>query len=482
MLFGLFVAAADHYLWVLFPTIPYSTGHFFLALLLGICFLPLLAGMRLVVAKALKRGPDIKQVVQDLSRVLAQNRDQQIVAQALTSAISRVLHPRRIAMYLPASPLRLYKHPASSEWDGLPEELPEQELVLRFAKESHELALTDELLEHPAPLQTIGQRLRAWEVEVILPLLIEDSVHGVILLGEHQSGNAYTVDDLDFLRLIAYQAATSLDNAYHYEELSRLNEQLEAEVAERTRELEEAMEKLRGVDEAKDRFLAVLSHELLTPITSVIGWVQLARKQQDPELLASALEVIERNGHRQRHLLGDLLDVSKVVHGKFEVKREPCELWQIIQQCVENMALEVEKHDCACVLMPPADSLPVLADQQRVQQVISNLMTNALKFTPSGGTITVCGSILDEHAVISVSDTGQGIPCDELPYVFEFFQQGTAETSSSHGLGLGLALVRGIVEAHEGRVTATSAGEGKGSTFTFALPLAAVTAGIPVEV
>ncbi|HEY3416254.1 MAG TPA: HAMP domain-containing sensor histidine kinase, partial [Armatimonadota bacterium] len=343
---------------------------------------------------------------------------------------------------------------------------------------SHELALTEELLQQPAPLQGIGQRLRDWEVEVILPLLVENTVHGVILLGEHQSGNAYTISDLDFLRLISHQAATALDNAYHYAALRTLNEKLEEEVAERTHELEEALHMVQEVDEAKDRFLAVLSHELLTPITSVIGWVQLARAQQDPELIITALEVIERNGHRQHHLLGDLLDVSKVVHGKFEVRRESCDLWQIVQQCVENIAVEIEKHVCTCVLMPPNAALPVSADPQRIQQVVSNLINNALKFTPSGGTITVSGGCRGEAAVITISDTGRGIHRDELPYVFEYFQQGKKMETNTHGLGLGLALVRGIVEAHDGKVTVTSAGENLGSTFTFTMPLAPVTAAL----
>ena len=225
---------------------------------------------------------------------------------------------------------------------------------------------------------------------------------------------------------------------------------------------------LKEADRAKDQFLAVLSHELLTPLTNIWGWTQAA--QRTPEITSQALEVIGRNVQRQRHILNDLLDVSRIVHGKLFLQPQPTELWDLAAQSGEDFQQQAQERQLDLVLPPPPAPLPVHADPARIRQAIGNLLANALQFTEPGGTITISARREGEMAVLSVQDTGRGIAPEVLPHLFRPFRQ-FPRPEAGGGLGLGLALVKGIVELHGGRVTAASPGLGQGSTFTIELPL-----------
>ncbi|MHB9134573.1 MAG: sensor histidine kinase [Armatimonadota bacterium] len=225
---------------------------------------------------------------------------------------------------------------------------------------------------------------------------------------------------------------------------------------------------LKEADRAKNQFLAVLSHELKTPLTSIIGWAQ--RAIDAPELMPEALRIIERNAQRQRSILNNLLDVSKIIAGTFVIKRVPAELWQIAEAATAEMAPLAEARQMHLVSTPPGEPLPVLADVVRLREVLVNLISNAIKFTDPGGTITLTAVRDGRWAVLSVQDTGRGIPPEELSHLFRPFQQ-VERSEITGGLGLGLALVKGIVELHDGQIIATSAGGGQGSTFTIRIPL-----------
>ncbi|MHB9130053.1 MAG: PAS domain-containing sensor histidine kinase [Armatimonadota bacterium] len=228
---------------------------------------------------------------------------------------------------------------------------------------------------------------------------------------------------------------------------------------------------LKAADRAKDEFLAILSHELLTPLTSILGWAQVAEEHPDVGFIRQALSVIVRNAKRQQHLLDDLLDVSRIIHGKVTLTKEPTDLWRLATQAVEGVEQSAKEQQITVVLEPPGTPLPIQADVARMTQVINNLLTNALKFTNAGGTVYVTGCLRDGMAVITVRDTGRGLPPEELPHLFTPFRQ-YGRGQSSEGLGLGLALVKGFVEMHGGHVYAVSLGLGHGSTFTIELPLA----------
>jgi signal transduction histidine kinase/CheY-like chemotaxis protein len=242
------------------------------------------------------------------------------------------------------------------------------------------------------------------------------------------------------------------------------NDMLER-VQERTNELSRA-------NRLKDEFLATLSHELRTPLNAVLGWVRILRSTPNapPGMQARALESIERNARLQARLIEDLLEVSRIVSGKLHLRMRPADLAAIVESAVEvvqpaaaakNIRLTTEIQTCPCMTTGDAD---------RLQQIVWNLLSNAVKFTPAGGKVTLRLD-RDHEYVLTVSDTGVGIDPAFVPHVFQPFRQADASPSREQGgLGLGLAIVRHLVELHGGTVSARSAGKGMGTTFEVRLP------------
>ena len=222
----------------------------------------------------------------------------------------------------------------------------------------------------------------------------------------------------------------------------------------------------------KDEFLATVSHELRTPLTALLGWAQLLNQGLlDRASTAKALESIERNAKSQAQLVEDLLDVSRIITGKLHLRVRPVELLPMIEAALDAVrpAAAAKRLQLQVDLDPDAGQ--VSGDPNRLQQIISNLLSNAIKFTPEGGRVQVQLRRLDSAVEIKVSDTGQGIKPEFLPYIFDRFRQADASTTRAHGgLGLGLSIVRHLVDLHDGSIHAESPGEGQGATFTVRLP------------
>ena len=232
---------------------------------------------------------------------------------------------------------------------------------------------------------------------------------------------------------------------------------------------------LRAADRAKDEFLATLSHELRTPLTSILGWTQMLLTGRHAEgRLHHGLEVIERNAQLQAKLVDDLLDVSRTVSGKLALDFQPTDLSTVLSASVDGFRPTAEAKKVALRSdLEPSGALRVLGDGARLQQAIWNLLANAVKFTPAGGSIHVRAWSEAGRARVEVRDTGEGISPDFLPHVFDRFRQQNASTTRVHGgLGLGLAIVRYVVELHGGTVAVQSDGPGKGACFHVDLPLA----------
>jgi signal transduction histidine kinase/DNA-binding response OmpR family regulator len=225
---------------------------------------------------------------------------------------------------------------------------------------------------------------------------------------------------------------------------------------------------------AKDEFLAVLSHELRTPLNAVYGWARMLQSGQlQGADLRRALEVIMRNASAQVQLIDDMLDVSRIVTGKMRLDVRPVELKPVVEAALDAVRPAVEAKELRLQAVLDPQAFGVMGDPDRLQQVVWNLLINAVKFTPRGGRIQVHLLRANSHVEIVVSDTGQGIAPDVLPHVFERFHQADSTSTRRHsGLGLGLALVRHLVELHGGAVTADSEGPDCGSTFTVRLPVA----------
>ena len=255
-------------------------------------------------------------------------------------------------------------------------------------------------------------------------------------------------------------------------ELAQSNQALEREITERTAAQGQAL----SANRMKDEFLATLSHELRTPLTAILGWAQLLRSvdRASPEV-DHGLDVIERNAHTQVRIIEDLLDVSRIISGKLRLDVQSIDLAEVIHQALAAISPAADAKGVQ--VQSRFNPLPgaVRGDPARLQQVVWNLLSNAVKFTPKGGRINVNLEQVSSHIEISVADTGEGIEPDFLPYVFDRFRQSDSSTTRRHGgLGLGLAIVRQIVELHGGQVHVESAGRGCGAKFTVRLPMAAV--------
>jgi PAS domain S-box-containing protein len=258
-------------------------------------------------------------------------------------------------------------------------------------------------------------------------------------------------------------------------ELRELHNQLEKRVQERTVELGLANRELAEANRTKDNFLATLSHELRTPLTSAFGWVQLLRGGgMDAGQQRRGLDIIDRNLRAQIKLIDDLLNVSHIAAGRIRLDLRQGDALRIVRAAVDSVrAVAKEKRvDVRFSVRRGVHSVETAVDAARLQQVFSNLLTNAVKFTPSGGRIQVRLDRSDTRLIVRVSDTGEGIPAEFMPHVFERFRQADSSQSRRHGgLGIGLSLVRQLVELHGGTVQVESAGKGQGATFIVSLPL-----------
>jgi PAS domain S-box-containing protein len=305
----------------------------------------------------------------------------------------------------------------------------------------------------------LESRLEAYQVEgirsiLVIPLRIHGEDAGTVGF-YYKQPHHFDETEVRVATALANLAAAAIGTAEMYEEQSKLRQG--AEEASR----------------AKDEFLAMVSHELRTPLNAIVGWTGMLRTGKiDEKTAARAVEIIERNARSQAKLIEDLLDISRIISGKLRLNVQPVELSSVVDSSVDVIRPAATAKDVRLQVVLDPEAGPVSGDPERLQQIIWNLLSNAVKFTPRQGRIHVRLQRLNSHVEVTVSDTGQGINPEFLPFVFERFRQADSSfTRSQGGLGLGLAIVRHLVELHGGTVYAYSAGEGQGATFTVKFPL-----------
>ena len=286
---------------------------------------------------------------------------------------------------------------------------------------------------------------------IIVPLVAHGRTLGALTLATAESRRRYTEDDFRFAQDIAFRAALAVDNARAYAEAQAANH-------------------------LKDEFLATLSHELRTPLNAIIGYARLLRSGvMIGHQHARALETVDRNATSLAQMVDDILDVSRIISGKIRLSVQPVDLPQVVRNAVETMELAAKAKEINLRAIVDPDAAPVSGDPDRLQQIVWNLISNAVKFTPKRGTVQVRLARVDSHVEVVVSDTGVGITPEFLPHIFERFRQADSATTREHGgLGLGLAIVRHLVELHGGTIDAASGGRGQGATFRVRLPLMGV--------
>jgi PAS domain S-box-containing protein len=331
--------------------------------------------------------------------------------------------------------------------------------VVRTGKPELYNDITDEMLvqagrgpEHLEALRSVGMKS-----VLLAPISIRSRVLGVISFVSAESGRRYETSDVALVLELGRRAGAALENAQLYAQAH------------------EAVTAAEDASRAKDEFLATVSHELRTPLSAIVGWATLLKDRVTDPALSKPLEVIHRNALAQVNIVDDILDVSRVITGKFRLEAKPADLVAITKQAIEVVRPSLLAKKIDIELKPHADFCLLVADPERLQQVVWNLLSNAVKFTDAGGQVRVAVRQEGSTVVLSVADTGTGIDPAFLPFVFDRFKQ--ADSSIRRrvaGLGLGLSLVRHIVELHGGKVTVASDGIGKGATFTVTLPIRAV--------
>ncbi len=311
-------------------------------------------------------------------------------------------------------------------------------------------------IERDAHTQVIGPLFRHKKIESIMgaPMLLEDRVIGVLHVST-ESQREFMAEDVYLLQLVADRVALAIDRANLYEAQ------------------QQARDRAEKANRLKDEFLAIVSHELRTPLNSILGWAQLLRARTlKEETRNKALETIERNAKHQVNLIDDILDVSRIMRGKIRLTRVPMYLETLVEQAIATLTPAAEAKSIEIHTQFSSNGQPILGDSSRLHQIVWNLLSNAVKFTPNGGRVTVAIERVGTLLEFRVQDTGIGISPDFLPHVFEGFRQANSSSTRTHGgLGLGLTIVRYLVELHGGTVSAFSQGEGTGSTFTVALPI-----------
>ncbi|MBW4538462.1 MAG: PAS domain-containing protein [Myxacorys chilensis ATA2-1-KO14] len=330
---------------------------------------------------------------------------------------------------------------------------------------NHSMRMTqDELEAHPG-WRGFGKEadkhppMRGW---LAAPLVGRDGHNiGLMQLSDKYEGE-FTEADESILVQLAQMASVAVENAQLYEAEQQARSTAEA-----------AQEEAQAANRIKDEFLAVLSHELRSPLNPILGWSKLLQNGNlDATRTQHALKTIERNANLQSELIEDLLDVSRILQGKLSLTVSSVNLAVVIRAAMETMRLAAEAKSIQVEARLNPEVGNVSGDATRLQQVIWNLLSNAVKFTPAGGQVTVQLEQVENQAQITLSDTGKGIQPEFVPYVFEYFrQEDGATTRKFGGLGLGLAIVRHLVELHGGTVKAESSGEGQGATFVVRLPL-----------
>lgn len=314
------------------------------------------------------------------------------------------------------------------------------------------------------------------------PILQQGQLRGWLYLADKLAAEEFSEADERFTVTLT-QAVVFYENARLYAEMQRHTARLEQEIAERKQAERERAELLvreraaraeaETANRLKDEFLATVSHELRTPLNAMLGWVTLIRNGKvDEESTARALATIERNARMQQKLIDDLLDVSSIITGKLRLDVTALDLVAVIEAAVEAVRPAAEAKGVQLQMELEQTARLVQGDANRLQQVIWNLLANAVKFTSAGGGVQISLRYRAAGVEIAVRDTGSGIAPKFLPYVFDRFRQADGSTTKRYGgLGLGLAIVRHLVEMHGGAVAAASDGEGRGATFTVTLPL-----------
>lgn len=326
--------------------------------------------------------------------------------------------------------------------------------------------------------KSIKNIMRELDATVSVPLEVKEGELGVLLLGHKLSGEIYTDQDIKLLEILSPEISIAIQNSKAYEEIRRFSITLQQEVEDATSDLRHANEKLKELDKLKDEFMSIASHELRTPMTAIKSYVWLAlhgKSQEKDKKVRSYLDKVFESSERMISMINDMLNVNRIETGRMKLDIIPVSVWKVAEQVKDELSARAAESGLKIIIKKDNIVPLLMSDKDKLIEIFTNLIGNALKFTPKGGKITVTAKKMGTMVEVQVSDTGVGIAKENIDKLFKKYgklNESYATVSSSTGTGLGLYITRQYLEKMEGKIGIDSI-LGKGTTFTFSLPIAA---------
>ncbi len=412
---------------------------------------------------------DSQYVLDKVSGVIVGNVDPRKVQRGALSALSESLSPTYMVFLLVKSDNKLRE----GELVGQHWHMHDPgSLRNNLASAGKKIVLYDELEE-----EKLREVLRVEDISVVAPLVTKDETIGYLILGPKKSGNIYNSQDIGLLNIASNELAVALQNAQRFEEIQAFNITLQEKVTEATREVKKTNRKLVALDEAKDEFISMASHQLRTPLTSIKGYISMMLEGDLGKVSSQQEQALkEAFGSSQRmvYLIADFLNVSRIKTGKFVIEPKEVDLPQVVGEEITQLREMAASRDITLQYEAPGVFPRVQLDDNKIRQVMMNMVDNAIYYTPSGGMVTIQLYVDARDVVFKVVDTGIGVPKREQHKLFtKFFRAGNARKARPDGTGLGLFMAQKIIVEQGGSIIFEST-EGKGSTFGFRFPLAVI--------
>jgi len=420
---------------------------------------------------------DSKKVISDLSEELASTLEPHRICQAVEKYLTAALHPKSLAILDYSVEQQVFDVKFNYGFKFKQGDIKINKIILNNYFAKNDVVLLDDLKNKT--VGGLGSFLKEYSerlgVDVIVPMILKSKIVGFIALGAKESGDAYNNEDVELLSVVGTQVAMSLENSWLYEETRTFNLKLTREVELATKDLQTANEELKRLDEAKSEFISIASHQLRTPLTVIKGYSSMMMEgsfgQMTPPIEENIKKIYESN-ERLIALVEDLLNISRIESGRLKFDFVVESLESVTDSVIEELS-EVAKKKGLVVNYEKQANLPaVKIDKNKIRQVVINITDNAIKYT-NQGEVKIKLEVFKNMVRYSVTDTGMGISKEDMPHLFQKFSRGQ-DVSLIHteGTGLGLYVGKMMIEAHNGKIWAESAGDGKGSTFIFEIPIA----------
>lgn len=414
---------------------------------------------------------DSQSILGEVSDVVVGNIDPKKVQKGALMALSEALRPLYMGFLLISSNGKLREGELVGQHWNIHDPATLRTALGRTGKK---IVLYDELEGSHGKLREV---LRVEDISVVSPLVTKDETIGYLILGPKKSGNIYNTQDVGLLNIASNELAVALQNAQRFEEIQAFNITLQEKVTEATREVKKTNRKLVALDEAKDEFISMASHQLRTPLTSIKGYLSMMVEGDLGKVNAAqekALKEAFGSSQRMVYLIADFLNVSRIKTGKFVIETKEVDLPQVVGEEITQLREMAASREITLQYEAPGVFPRVKLDDNKIRQVMMNMVDNAIYYTPSGGMVTIQLYVDARDVVFKVVDTGIGVPKREQHKLFtKFFRAGNARKARPDGTGLGLFMAQKIIVEQGGSIIFEST-EGKGSTFGFRFPLAAI--------